>query len=250
VAPVRTLDDFLKLMATEYEYDSSRLARRQEALAGLNAAELEALVREFDALRKSCSPRVRWLYSSTIEPVMRRWMVLAPLPALAYAVEHGHLRSSDILPVGVGALKTAFLSAPEDAGLLRIVSKLEFRERGQIRSAYFQSLESVPPEEALPKIFAFDVRMESESETLKSAREPLRRWVECDPQGAMAWALAQPPSMIRRGILYEIIAAWGQWDEAAARASLDAIPLTVMPAGPVRENMERSLRNAARNKAP
>jgi hypothetical protein len=77
-----------------------------------------------------------------------------------------------------------------------------------------------------------------------------RRWIEVDPEAAMAWALEQPASRARRYLLYTMSKAWGARDAAAAREYLHTIPLSVIPPGEVREIMENCIRSAAPGESP
>jgi hypothetical protein len=236
----KTLEELLRIVKN-VPYSTGR-ARVEIALRQLTAAELAAVATEMRALFKR--PGTAAAFPRQIrEPFIRRWLALDPLPALAFAGDFVSFigEETGYAKLYGEAVQRAFQTGYEPVARILERSPALY---SAVRDQCLEAVKSLPPQEALTRIMALDAKTGYNRNDAGSLGEIPSRWIESDPRQAMNWALALPRGNMRRHLLHEMASAWGQRNQEAAMTFLKETPLTVLPAGQLRESLESVAKRA------
>jgi hypothetical protein len=237
VQAVHTVEDLVKL--TRDGYATAIRARLQVALIRMSAAEVAALARELALKLKEKSPLIKDLPPSAAPAVLKRWLDLDSLPALEFAVEHSAFQGPEAYAAESEIIQKLY--AADAPAAMRLMAKID-RDDNQIYSALrtscIDSLKGMPPEAALARIVEFDAHTRNGIFEDDYFGGFPGQWVKSDPQKAMTWALALPPSRARRDILSEMTEVWAVDGGPELRAFLKQVPATILPGGQLRETLQ------------
>ncbi len=243
---VKTLDELLRL-TKGVPYSTGR-ARAEIAVRRLTAGELAALgaemrVRFREPGAAAVFPR------QVLNPVLRRWLTLDPLPAVEFAGCAPGLLDEETEEPCYEALKQVALTDFDAA--TRLVARRTCLDYEKSYYGCIETFTDLPPQAALARLVEFKDRTGYKLRESQGALQavhggwmPLKdfssRWAKSNARDAMTWALALPPTDTRAGILRLMIEALceGRGDSPEALAILKETPLTVLPAGRFRKTLE------------
>jgi hypothetical protein len=227
---VHNVSDLLKL--TQNVPSSTARARAELAIAKFDAEEIGALVMEIRALLKA--QRNTDFPREIMNPLLRRWLTLDPVPALEFGIDFNTFLNAETNgPWSEAMLKTFASDLP---AATRLMAKDDYAYI-DMRWHWIKSLAGTAPAEALAKIVAFDAKTGNARKGADYLGDFPEQWIQSNPRQAMDWALSLPPTHTRREMLGEMAREWSKRDVAAYQAYLNAVPLTILPTGNLREQL-------------
>jgi hypothetical protein len=240
----RTVEDLVRLTGGSGLLPSTVRARMQVALGGMSTSEVAALARELAAKQLDRAWR-NGPPAGASAMVFKKWLDLDPLQSLDFLLglpkyELGQLCSEELTAAVAKTVQKTY--AADRAVAIHLVRKMDAEEvdvYGRIRQSLIDDgLKGMPPQAALARMLEFDTQTHSELHSASYLFGIAERWMQSDPRKAMTWALAQPPSATRRGILSEMVQAWGILNPAEVQAFLRDVPVAVLPIGGLRQQLE------------
>jgi hypothetical protein len=251
-AIVKTLDDLLAL-TKDVPFSTGR-ARAELAIRRLTAGEFGPLA--LDIRMRFREPGAVALFPrQVLNPLLRRWLAMDRLSAVEFAgCARGVLDAETEGPC-YETLGKAFRAGGEN--FTRLLKRETFLNYDKARDSCIAALSDLPPKEALMRQVEFDTQtgydLREHDRFRAGVARPDKglagRWAVSSPREAMEWALALPATKRRSTILDEMVTTLcifnNRRDEALA--ILKETPLSVLPAGRLRERLEEMTRPSGRH---